>query len=109
MSFIQYYLNEIMTFLSHEKKVYTTLLRSSPEGGNICDRSKEERGKYLHSVPTGRITAGRHEHRRRSLADKPELPIDEQLYKYDIPFRFRQRFGQRFGQHLGLVIAKLER
>ena len=71
MSFIQYYLNEIMTFLSHEKKVYT-LLRSSPEGGLICDRHRENK-RFLHCFPQGKDAAGHRMYRRRTITDDQEI------------------------------------
>lgn len=73
MDYIRYLIEQIVLILLHEKETYTKMIRTGPEGGIICDRSKGEKGKYLHSVPMGRNTAERNEYQRRSLAGNPEL------------------------------------
>lgn len=72
MDYIQYLLGLIMTFLKHQKTVYTRIWKTSPEGGLICDRYRDN-VRFLHCLPEGRDASGRRLYKRTTVTSNQDI------------------------------------
>ena len=72
MSYIQHLIHEILTNLSHEKKVYMKMLRGSPEGGLVCEKNGEKK-RYQQCIPMGKTASGQYRYQRRAITERKDI------------------------------------
>lgn len=72
MTYIEFLMEEILSFFKHEQEIYTQLLDSSPPGSLSIDRSRKK-DRFIHRIPMGKDAHGRNHYDRRTIPDSSAL------------------------------------
>ncbi|MBQ9015722.1 MAG: hypothetical protein IJ109_06330 [Firmicutes bacterium] len=72
MTYIEFLIEELLSFFKHEEEIYTRILKMSPPGSLSIDRSRKK-PRWIHRIPAGKDVHGHNRYHRRTISDDSDL------------------------------------